>query len=206
MKFFFTIFLFFPLVLTAELKEEIFNDLARSVECGDFENSLNLTEYWDTSFPEDTIHAKACTSLFLLMNGKEKEALKIFHSIEGNLNYHLSPEMAESYLTIFHSFLSDEEQFLLQDLYNFSTDPYSCKFRGWKIKSVFGAILFTAGLVVAPFNPGAGRTIMLTAAGLMFDGTLSSMDEDEDRKKEPTSKKDCAIERKNDLYSFAVAY
>lgn len=187
MKKFLIIFLVLPLSLIAELKEEIFCNIALSVELGDFEESLNLAKFWKANFPSDSISAKACVSLFLLINNNTSEAVKIFNNIKDSLDDEVEPELKNYYIKIFEPFLT--EKLSLTKNSPQSTDPsYMCKFRGWQIKSVFGAALYTAGLFIAPFSPAVGGSIITTALGLMFDSALGCMDECEDRKQDTERK------------------
>lgn len=171
-----------PLKLLAVADDaKILTDLALAVEHGDFETSVSLARDWSEHSEYESIPAQACTSLFLLAVGRKYEAIEIYNHLRDQLDSFVTPELKSIYVQVMNQALESNEicQSLDYNELNFLIDPLDCKrrFKGWKIKSFLGAIIYTAGLIVTPFNPGVGVSMMTTAAGYLLDGTLGYMDE-----------------------------
>ena len=179
--------LLFPLAMFAEVRNDLFSDLATSVEEGDYNRSLDFAYEWVCEEP--TLHSQACLSLFLLINKRVDDAQTIYFNIIDHIEEELSPELGGTYTKLFLS-IAEQGTLSLDDFPCNFNYTYDCKFRGWKFKNILGAVLFTAGLFVAPFHPAAGKDIMIVAAGIILDGTLNYKDEADDKKdrEDPPSK------------------
>ena len=94
------------------------------------------------------------------------------------------PELQEAYFKLVNLVLNSNQKNTIKDSAGFhcSATLYECK-RGWKIKCFLGAIGYTVGLFIAPFNPAIGISIISSAGGLILDGAIGAIDEKDDRSK-----------------------
>lgn len=182
-KKFFVIFFSLPVLLFGGVKEDILDQVGFAFEKEQFDKCAELVKSWGELYPEDKIHAEACYSLFVLAQGNFQEFIELYSPIMRELSFLSDSSLLEAYARIVETVLSSKREELrnLMGAYSCSFGQFECR-RGWKIKCVLGALCYTAGLFIFPFNPPVGGALMTSAGGLMLDGTLSALDEQDERK------------------------
>jgi hypothetical protein len=93
------------------------------------------------------------------------------------------PELQSAYFKLLHLVKEEIRQEVLgyKKWGHCSLPTYECR-RGWKIKCFMGAIGYTAGLFIVPFNPALGFSIISAAGGFILDGALGALDEQDERR------------------------
>lgn len=197
----FLLFLFLPIFLFGNQKKDILNQVGWAFENNEFEKCADLAKTWAVLYPEDKIYAEACYSLFILAKGNVEEFVQIYNPIKCELSMQAAPHLLHAYNRIGEIVVTSQKEKLknLMNKYECSFQNFECR-RGWKIKCVLGALCYTTGLFILPFNPAVGGALMTSAGSLMLDGTLGALDEQDEWKERQVNQNVCDIKK----HSFPV--
>jgi hypothetical protein len=118
-----------------------------------------------------------------LAQGKSDEFICLADQLVPQLEISVALELQSAYFKLFHLVKKEmREEVLGYKKWELCSLPICECSRGWKIKCFMGAIGYTAGLFIVPFNPAIGFSIISTAGGFIIDGTLGALDEQDERK------------------------
>lgn len=180
MKNAFLFLLIIPMMLTASLKESFFIHLEDHILHNEPVKARGVLDTWENEFPEDSPSINIVRAFLLLQEENVHDALLIF---ENNID---ALEETHPYASLISRvfFNCIENNFYHVDINNRLEDNTSillCK-RGWKIKAVAGCVLIGVGAIVTPFAPSAGVTMITSGVGMVADGTIGAIEDDDERK------------------------
>ncbi|MBF5059394.1 hypothetical protein [Candidatus Neptunochlamydia vexilliferae] len=178
---FFFFVLLIPLCLFGSTKDELLSDFATHVVQDRFVEAHRFLNAWEAGYAEDFHTVNICRAFLLLRDSCLEEATYLF---EEHFPSALAEGMSYSISYLFYGCLSQIESTLFKTSKCKSALPIVLCKRGWKIKAVIGAILVGTGAIVAAVNPAIGGSMITTGLGFVADGTIGSIDEQDEMMKE----------------------
>jgi len=199
MKIFILVF-FLPIFAFGTLKDEILEEFSAHLIAFNIDEAQNSLDEWERSFFEDKDYIDSCRAFLFLLEGKLVQARSLFEASYFNLRMENHP-IANLDKIFYHCLeFFEEDSPPIQLISDRNARIVLCK-RGWKIKSVFGAVMIGVGGCVACVAPVAGFAMISAGASFVFDGALDSMDES-DHLKELEAQKRREEEFNNISYIF----
>jgi hypothetical protein len=166
-------------MLLATPKDDLLANIVSQYENDEFQQCAALSFEWGQKYPEDIVHAQACYSASLLAQGDIEGFLELAFTLLPKIESLSLKNLEKVYRNLLYLAINENRTncFFLHSMANYSSSEAK---RGWKIKCLVGAIGYTAGLFILPFNPALGWAILGSAGGIIFDGTLSALDEQDE--------------------------